>query len=157
MPFDLISAVVAAITVISGTTLFLQGRLTRSVILLAMAAVGSSLIFLYLGQTLVALLQLLVFVGGLSTYLIVAIAAEEKRASMRSGVAFAVAAVLISAGLLLALAGLPEAQPLGNSFSAAAETAFSSSYGLLFVSAFLLFATAIGSVVVIKRFAKLVV
>ncbi len=68
----------AAFTVASGMMMFLNKKLLHSVLFLALAAIGSSLIFIYISQTLVALLQLLVFVGSLCTYLIVVVAMEDE-------------------------------------------------------------------------------
>ncbi|MDE1874081.1 MAG: NADH-quinone oxidoreductase subunit J [Candidatus Micrarchaeota archaeon] len=157
MPIESLEILLAAVTVGSGAALFLQKRLMRSVIFLALAAVGSSLIFIYIGQTLVALLQLLVFVGGLSTYLIVAVAAEEKQVKMRNVFVFAASAIVLAVGFVAALSGLGPTQVSGNAFSGAAQNAFSEYYAVLFASVFLLFAVAVGSVAVIKKFAKLVV
>ncbi len=154
---DFLPILLSAITVVSGVALFLQKKLMRSVVFLALASFGSALIFLYLNQPLVALLQLLVFVGGLSTYLMVAVATEEKRVKMRNAIVFVIAGALMTAALFTALSGLQTAQLANNDFSTAAQSALSSYYAFFFIAIFLLFATAIGSVVVIKRFAKLVV
>lgn len=157
MALDLLAILLAIATVLSGFALFLQKKLLHSVVFLALAAGGSALIFIYLGQTLVAMLQLLIFVGGLSTYLIVAVATEEKQVKMRNAVAFAVASVVISAGLFAAVAGSSATTLAGNSFSEIAQGAISSYFMLILAAVFLLFAAAIGSVIVIKKFSKLVV
>ena len=157
MALDILSILLASITVLAGLALFLQKRLLHSVVFMALAAAGSALIFLYLGQVLVVLLQLLVFVGGLSTYLIVAIATEEKQVKMRNAVAFVVISVVISAGLLAAVSDTTAGTPAGNDFSTVAQAGIASYYALIFVAVFLLFAAALGSVIVIKRFSKLVV
>ena len=74
----------AALAVIASIFIFLQKRLIHAVLFLAIVFVSSSIIFLLLGQTLIAVLQMLIFVGGLSTYLIVAVATEEKGANLIS-------------------------------------------------------------------------
>ena len=70
---------IAAFTIISAAWVFLSRKLMHSVIALTIAFTGSASVFALLGQAEMALLQLFVFVGGLSTYLIVAVAAEEDR------------------------------------------------------------------------------
>ena len=146
------------VTVTSSVAIFLPKKLLHSVIFLALTATASSLILLYMGQLLVALLQLLVFVGGLSTYLIVAVASEEKHEKLSSRVRLAVATSVVLVVLSLLMYNMPGIQTgVGNSFSAAAQIAFSNNYALLFASVFLLFVTAIGSVLVIKKFSRLVV
>jgi NADH:ubiquinone oxidoreductase subunit 6 (subunit J) len=146
--------------------IFLRRKPLDSVICLAVAAAGSSLLFIYLGQTLVALLQLFVFVGGLSAYLVISTSLQEKSVNAPLlgralyWVKFFVAAVVVAAVLSLVLLGIGTGQqqaPAGNSFSSAAETAFGGQYALLYVSAFLLFAAAAGSVLTLRRFLKMVV
>jgi NADH:ubiquinone oxidoreductase subunit 6 (subunit J) len=157
MALELLIILLALATVLSGLLLFLQNKLLHSVIFLALAAAGSSLIFLYMRQALVAMLQLLVFVGGLSTYLMVAVATEEKRLKMSNAAAFLAASVILSAGLFAALSNLTAAPLAGNSFSALAQSAIPIYFALLFAAVFLLFAAAVGSIIVIKKFSKLVV
>ena len=156
MVLDILAAVLALLTVLSGLLLFLQKRLLHSVILLALTASASAFIFLYLDQVLVALLQLLVFVGGLSTYLIVAIATEEKGVKMQHVVAFLLTSVVLSAGLYAAISGFASGSFVGSDFSAVAEGSVAAYFPFILAAVFLLFAAAIGSVVVIKRFSKLV-
>lgn len=157
MALDALPVLLAFITILSGFALFLPKKLMHSVIFLALAAGASAAIFLYLNQVLIALLQLLVFVGGLSTYLIVSVAAEEKNAKLAGRAKFLVTSVVTALGLSLLVYGFPVAQPGGNDFSSAAQAAFSNYYAFLFVSVFLLFAVAIGSVLVIKKFSRMVV
>ena len=64
MALGFLAIILAILTAASGIAMILQRRLVHSVIFLAVAAAFSSFIFLYLNQVLVALLQLLVFVGG---------------------------------------------------------------------------------------------
>ena len=154
-----------AITVVPAILIFFERKPLHSVICLAVSEAGSSLIFVYLGQTLVALLQLFVFVGVLSAYMMIAAASEEKQAVAPSGrarhwIKFFAAALAVAAVLSLVLDGIGaghQPAPAGNSFSSSAEIAFGSEYSLLFASIFLLFAAAAGSVLVIRRFSKMVV
>ena len=157
MILDYLPILLAIITVLAGIGVFLQKKSFHSVIFLALASTGSALIFLYVGQTLIALLQLLVFVGGLSTYLIVAIATEEKQAKMSSNIVFLVASMVIAAGLSLLVYTLQPVQIGNNDFSTIAQNAFSQYYALFFAAVFLMFAVGIGSVLVMKKFTRLVV
>lgn len=156
MPFDFLSALLAAILVIAGILVFVQRRLVHAVVALAAVATISALMFLYLDETLVALLQLLIFVGGLSTYLMVAVAAEEKNVSIRSVAIFAVALALLGAVLVAVAYELPAQSQSGTSFLALAGSALGQYYGIIFASVFLLFAVAMASVLVIKKFSRLV-
>jgi NADH:ubiquinone oxidoreductase subunit 6 (subunit J) len=157
LALDFLTILIAIIAVAPGVALFLQKKLIHSVVFLAIAAAASTLIFLYLDQVLVALLQLLVFVGGLSTYLIVAIAAEEKQVKLASRVRFLLATVMIAAVLSALLLSLPAGVAAGNDFSSVAQASFSDYFALLLIAVLLIFASAVGSVLVIKKFARLVV
>ena len=154
MAFPTLLALLAVITIAPGIMIFFSRRILHSVLFLAAAAAGSSLIFLYLSQTLAALLQLLIFVGGLSTYLIVAVATEERKVMKADLVKFLSAALLIAVAFSYIVYGTPGTQMNGNSFSYSAEAAFSGYSAFLFAVAFLLFAAAIGSIVMIKRLSK---
>ncbi len=153
---DLLPALLGAMLVTAGIFVFVQRKLLHAVTALAAAAAVSALVFLYLNQALVALLQLLIFVGGLSTYLMVAVAAEEKFVNMRSAASFAAASILLGAVLIASVYGLPARAPSGTNFVQLAESAIGQYYGLMLASIFLLFAVAIASVLVIRRFARLV-
>jgi NADH:ubiquinone oxidoreductase subunit 6 (subunit J) len=145
------------LTLLSGILIFVRKKLLHSVIFLALSTVGISFVFLYLDQSLVALMQLLVFVGSLSTYLIVAVASEEKKEIRKGVVGFFVATAIMLSFLLPFVLGVGEGQVAANSFSSSAASAFSSNYAFLFASVFLLFAATLGSVVIIKKFSKMVV
>ncbi len=155
---DYVLLALAAVTVAAAIMVFIERRLLNAVVCLAACAAGSSLLFMYLGQTLVGLLQLFVFVGGLSTYLVVAVASEERNGATLGRARFVVAAVVIAAVLAVLLNGINPGQPqTGNSFVSSAESAFGSQYAMLYAMAFLLFSTAAGSVLAMKRFSKMVV
>lgn len=154
-----------AITVAPAFLIFLERKLLGSVICLGVVAAGSSLLFVYLGQTLVAMLQLFVFVGGLSAYLVIAATSEETRAAATGGgramhwIRFFAVTVAVAAVLSLVVVGIGVGQqvPAGNSFATAAEAAFGSQYALLYAAVFLMFSAAAGGVLVIRRFSKMVV
>jgi NADH:ubiquinone oxidoreductase subunit 6 (subunit J) len=147
-----------AVTLAPAALMFFERKLMNAVICLGISALGSSLLFLYLGQTLVGLLQLFVFVGGLSTYLVIAMASEERHAAMLSRGRFVMAAIVVAAVLSLLLNGISSSQTqTGNSFVSSAEAAFVGQYALIYAAAFLVFATAAGSVLVMKRFSRMVI
>lgn len=157
MPLPILLIFLAIFMVSSGIAVFLSKRLLFSVLFLAVSAIGSSLVFLYLSQTLVALLQLLVFVGSFSTYLVVAVAAEDREEKRISVLKFVVAAVIMAAGLSYFVYGVAPGQANENSFSQVAQVVFFDYYAPLFASVFVLFATALCSVVILKKFSKMVV
>ena len=152
-------AIVAAIMLISAIFIFVEKKLVHAVIALSFAFLGSALLFFLIGQTLVALLQLIVFVGGFSTYLIVAVATEEKTAKLINLRNFLVLALMLFVGAGIFLL---KYQPSGNAnlptnFLLSASSAFQSSYALFYVIVLLLFSVSISGVLIIRKFARLIV
>jgi len=150
---------IAAITIISSIFVFIEKKLIHAVAALSLAFMGSALLFFLLGQTFIALLQLIVFVGGLSTYLIVAVAAEEKSAMIIRLPVFFILAIALSAGLGLVLLGYVSATATNTApgFLDSATMALQGSYVLFYIMAVLLFGVSISGVLIIRKFAKLVV
>lgn len=157
MVLDSIFIAISILTIAAGLATFLSRRLLHSVLAITFAFIGSALIFIYLDQTFIALLQLFIFVGGLSTYLIVAVASEEAKGSI-SLVRFIPLLVIVAIGLsaLLVSTGLSQS-PSGNNFIATSGSAFTAYYPVFFMLGLLLFSTVIGSILIMKRFVRLVV
>jgi NADH-quinone oxidoreductase subunit J len=157
MFLDPLFIAIAILTIGAGLAVFLSRRILHSVLGLTFAFIGSALVFLYLGQTFVALLQLFVFVGGLSTYLIVAVAGEEASESV-SVYRFIPLLVIIALGLsTLAVSLGMGGPPSGNNFMAASSGALATYYPVLFMLGLLLFSTVMGSILIMKRFVRLIV
>ncbi len=150
---------VAAFTILSAIAIVAQKRLVYAVGAITMVFVGSAMIFVLLGQMLIAILQLLVFVGGLSTYLIVAVATEEKNARLVKLPVFGAITILLFIGLSLLLGYVPatSAPTAVPNFLSDAASAFTSSYPILYILVILLFSVAISGVLIIKKFTKLIV
>lgn len=147
----------AAILVFFAAMILESRRLIRAVLALTGVFFMSSLIILLLGQPLVALLQLIILVGGMSTYLIVAVAAEHGHEESVSGWVFALLFVLLFAALMpLVLVESGGIVSGSGNFLASAANDFSSYTYLFFLIALLVAASAIGSVVLIKRVVRLI-
>ncbi len=151
----------AALTVSSGIFVVMSRKLIYAIIFFALASVGSAIIFALLGQELIALLQLLVFTGGLATFLIIAVATEEKNWKSQGAMH---AKFLVLFSVIFAILAY-FAVSLGPAYNAVypsnvqsgAESAFSGSYMLLYAAMLLMFAAVTGSVLVLKKFAKIVI
>ncbi len=154
---EILFVLASLITICAAAAIFLSRRVIHSIIAVTFAFAGSAALFAYMNQVMLALLQLFIFVGGLSTYLMVAVASEDS--SMPLGVSRFVF-ILIVAGIglsviLLGNAATPQAsyatqtQPPGASLPAY--------YSLIFAMVALLFSGVLGSVLIIKRFVRLVV
>ena len=149
----------AALAVIASISIFLQKKLIHAVLSLAIAFVSSAFIFFLLGQTLMAVLQMLVFVGGLSTYLIVAVATEEKGANLISLRWLLALSVVLSIGLsatmVLHVPSQSASQPAG--FLGAASSALANSYAMLYMILILLFSVSISGILILRKFTRLLV
>src|SRR5208283_373994 len=77
----IIFIIISILTIGSAMAVFFSKRLLHAVLALTLAFGGSALFFLYADQPFAAFLQLFILVGGLSTYLIVALASEESKGS----------------------------------------------------------------------------
>ncbi len=149
---------ISALTVISALAIFFQKKLIYAVGAITCTFISSALLFILLGQTLIGLLLLIIFVGGLSTYLIVAVATEEKNTGLIKIPIFAVVAIIFFIGLTILLGYLPSStQSSAPSFLSAALLAFQSGYLTLYLVVFLLFGVAISGTLIIKKFNRLVV
>ncbi len=150
---------VAALIVGSAIFIFIERKLVHAIIALTVAFLGSAILFFLLGQMMIALLQLIVFVGGLSTYLIVAIDADEKSVRMVSAPVFidlaAIGAFILYVFLVWCLPTTTTNSP--NSFLTAATSALQSSYAMFYIIAVLLFAVSISGVLIIKKFTRMLV
>ena len=155
--FDVLSfAFMALLAILASVMLFLEEKLIRAAVALTLVFFSSSLVFVIIGQTFIALVQLLVFVGGLSTYLTVAVATEKKGARLNDLPIFAALSTVVSLGLLSMAPYLPSSQPGPGLFVASAIAAFSGEYAYLYLIVVLLFTATIGSVLVIRKFKRLI-
>ncbi len=152
-------ATLSIILVLFALMIFKSKNLINAILSLTGVFFMSSMILFFLGQALVALLQLIILVGGLSTYLIVAVASEPSKDKKVHVWAF----TLVFAVLFVIL--VPLAISIGNgyylsagsgNFVLAAANDFSTYPYLFFVIALLVAASAIGSVAVIRKIVKLV-
>ncbi len=156
---ELIAFVIAlAFTLAAAIAIFLEKSMLRAVVALALAMTGSAVLMFGIGESMIALLQLLIFVGGLSTYLLVAIAPEKRRPTGRAWfIGLAVVLALSLAAEAYYASGYVMAVPGTGAIQSYAGYAFQSYYAVLYVIAFALFTTAIGSVLVIRKFTRLIV
>lgn len=155
----IIFAAIAVFTIGSAVALFILRKLFHAVIALTLAFIGCSFVLLYLHETLLALILLLIFVGGISTYLIVAVATEEKRTKIISIPLLVLLTLLFTGGTLLFIYQSLQVQyqPASVDIEQMITSAFQAQYLLLYFMVLLLFSTTIGGTLVMKRFVKLLI
>ncbi|MGC8538605.1 MAG: NADH-quinone oxidoreductase subunit J [Candidatus Micrarchaeia archaeon] len=148
----------AALGFFIATFVFSEKSVYKAAIALALVFTVSSLIILLSSQVFLAVLQLLIMVGGIGTYLIVAVASETESEKRHAGMAtlFAVFAV-IAALLVYSIVGNPAgAGAVVQNINSEIQGAFSTYYLLFYLIIFLMFSAAIGSVVLLKRIVNIV-
>ncbi|MGC8587171.1 MAG: hypothetical protein ACP5K9_02695 [Candidatus Micrarchaeia archaeon] len=150
-------AAIAVLSLVFSMLVFAAKKLLHAVLALTSVFALSAALFALLGQELVALLQLFIFVGGLSLYLMVTIAAEYRGSEYTRLSYIPIIAIVVAAAMLLPMAGIFYVQQQSNSFLSAASAGFSNYYAILYFIATMLFAVGIGSILVLKRLVRLVV
>jgi NADH:ubiquinone oxidoreductase subunit 6 (subunit J) len=150
MAYDLVLFAVATLLGIASAVLvFMLKDVLHSVIALTFLFIANSAIFLILGQPFLALLQLFIMVGGVSTYAFVGVASSGYATNLTL---FALFAIVIFA--VLAYKGAPpnaivqQQNMLSTNYL---SQALASNVGLLYIMAVMLFGIALGSILLMKK------
>ncbi|MDE1761976.1 MAG: hypothetical protein KGH78_02155 [Candidatus Micrarchaeota archaeon] len=149
----------AAVAAAGAAAVLSQRELFKAAIGLAFVFIAVSGFVLLMGQPLLALFQLFILVGGLSTYLIVAVASEARTQfnhvdwRMFVGV-FVVLAIVLTYAVSV---NTPHVLGSGGETSQELISSISNYYALMAAVAFAVFAIGIGSILLIKRVVALVV
>ena len=148
---------IAIFTIGAAFFVYLSKSIMRSAIALALTFFGGSLAILFTGESILALMQLLIFVGGLSTYFIITLSLEREKSRNVNLMYFSILAIAVISSLIIMFMQLSEptnAQIMQNGFLTSFANNEESTYYLLYIIAFLPFAGAIGSILLIRRFVK---
>ncbi|MEM3781600.1 MAG: NADH-quinone oxidoreductase subunit J [Candidatus Micrarchaeaceae archaeon] len=153
----LFALIFSVLAFLFSASVFFTRSLIRQVALFALVALASSAIFAAEGQELVGVLQIIVFVGGISTYFMLSFdAKEESASSAKRKVALAASIALV--GSILAYAALSAsyapAASNSSSFSSASAQMLSLYYAVFYIILIMLLACAAGSVILIKKSEK---
>ncbi len=154
---DVLYVLISVFAVISALLVFIFKKLLHAALALTVTFLASALLFAAIGQTFIGLLQILIFVGGLSAYLIAAVATENKGKEMLKHASFFASAIVLSVAFTAIAFIVPQGAYLSSTFQQSSAAMFSQYYLVLFILTLLLFSTAIGGVIIIKKFRRLVV
>ncbi len=157
MLLDVLYVLISVLAVISALLVFVFKKLLHAALALTITFLASALLFAAIGQTFIGLLQILIFIGGLSAYLIAAVATENKGKEMLKHAPFFASAVVLSIAFTAIAMLVPQAAYVQSTFQQSSSIMFSQYYLILFILTLLLFSTAIGGVIIIKKFRRLVV
>lgn len=156
--FEVISfAIVSFIILLSSIMIFYQKSIMRAVILLTVSFGASSLIFFILNQNFIALLQLFIFVGGMSTYLIVAVSSEYKKIDKIEFIKMSIIAAVIFIAIFLSIIGVVTTNTLQSTdMITYLGYAFQGYFPIIYAAIIMLFLTSIGSILIIRKYVGLI-
>ncbi|MGI0100767.1 MAG: hypothetical protein ACREBH_03580 [Candidatus Micrarchaeaceae archaeon] len=153
MVYVVVFALIALLEVLSAVLMFAFKDITHVVLALSLLFVFNSAMFFMLSQPLLALLQLFIMVGGVSTYIFVGVAStgysKFKATDYRVlAIAYVTIFVLFSAkiaqiGTSAAQDNILTAQMIGSSLS--------SNIGILYLIMIMLFGVGIGSIILVNK------
>ncbi|MEM3019764.1 MAG: hypothetical protein QW194_00360 [Candidatus Micrarchaeaceae archaeon] len=150
---DLIFFIVAVFEIASVIAVFKLKDILHAAIALASVFFANSIMFLLIDQDLLAILQLFIMIGGVSTYIFVGVASGSfSRFKHTSYIGLAVISVVLAAVLLYPLVALGSSSTVSNALTGSEISAdMSSSIQYLYFVAIFIFAVSIGAVIVMKR------
>jgi NADH:ubiquinone oxidoreductase subunit 6 (subunit J) len=154
MAYDLVLVAIAALLgIVSAVFVFLLKDVLHSVIALTLLFIANSALFLILNQPFLALLQLFIMVGGVSTYAFVGAASSSYSNFKHTNLTiFAIAVVVLSAVLLYGgIRANAVAQQQNTLSSADVSQSLGANMGLLYIMAIMLFGIALGSILLMKK------
>ena len=101
---------IAIFTIGAAFFVYLSKSIMRSAIALALTFFGGSLAILFTGESILALMQLLIFVGGLSTYFIITLSLEREKSRNVNLMYFSILAIAVVSSLIIMFMQLSEPQ-----------------------------------------------
>jgi NADH:ubiquinone oxidoreductase subunit 6 (subunit J) len=144
---------VALLEVLSALLIFVFKDILHAVLALSAMFIFNSAIFLVLAQPLLALLQLFIMVGGVSTYAFVGVAAGSySRFKHTDLLVFAGLVIIVTLTIYLKAgqAGVTASQQNTISKNLIAIT-LSNDAGMLYMATALLFGTGLGSIILMRK------
>ncbi len=151
-----IVAIIAVLELAAIAFIFISKSLLHSVISLTLAFVANSALFLAMQQPFLAIIQLFIFVGGISTYAIVGVAsASFSKFPHTNRLAFVAVFIILLAVISYPVFGMKNTVMQYNQFTALqVKTGISSYMGLFYLITAMLFGIAIGSIILVKSLGR---
>jgi len=157
MDYTLLFAAVATLEIISAMLVFTFRNVLHSVLALSMTFLFNSILFLAMQQTLLALIQLFIMVGGVSTYIFVGVSSSglskfRHTSLLALGILAPLLIVAYATNLVYVIQGTStqENQVTGLMI----KSALGANIGILYVIAFVLFATGLSSIILLKSMGR---
>lgn len=153
MAYTALFVIIALLEIFSAVFVFFFKDILHAVLALSMVFVFNSALFLVLAQPLLALIQLFVMVGGVSTYIFVGVASPSySKFRGTNYVAFAAIYLVILLVFTVKVAQIsPSAIEQNTVSSTLISETLSSNAGLLYILTILLFGTGFGSIMLMRK------
>ncbi len=148
--------IMAMLELVSIAAIFVLKDFLHIGIMLAGVFLLNSLMFLILGQPLLAIIQLFILIGGITTYIVIGVASTSYSEFTHTNVAkLAVASIILFAVIAYPMHALQFSQGHPNAFSGSGISDSISLYlPLFYILAIMIFAAAFGSIILFKRIGK---
>ncbi len=145
--------IVALLEIISALMIFVFRDMLHVVLALSVMFIFNSALFLILGQPLLALLQLFIMVGGISTYIFIGVAAGSysKFKHMNLAVFIALLVIMIALFYFRASQVNVSANEQNVLSSQMVSATLTQNAGLLYVITAMLFGTGLGSIILMRK------
>lgn len=154
---DIVFAVIAVVELTAIVLMFKSKRMLHAMAAFAMFLFGIAFVLALLGLALLALLQIFIMVGGISTYMFVGVASENlSKFNHTSAIALAVMAIILFLALSYRFYNVQTTQANGiNTLSNSNLAKFvGSDVALFYMIALLLFGSGMASIILIKRIGR---
>jgi NADH:ubiquinone oxidoreductase subunit 6 (subunit J) len=152
MVYLILFAALAAAELASVSLIFMFKDMMHSVLALSSVFFFNSLLFLAMGQPLLALLQLFVMMGGVSTFLFVGVSSEGAPRFKRTGLpALALLSAALFAICLYGSYGLQFTEHPEALTAATIGNLLAGGVGQLYLMVFALFGVALGAILVLRK------
>ncbi len=145
--------IITAMAIVLSGLMLLFRNILYTVIALTGLFIANSLFFLLLGQPLLAVVQLFIMVGGISTFLFVGVASYNysRFKFTRVGV-LVIVWVVMTAVMLIPLPSMTFSSPSRAVFGSAAVTlSMGPSVALFYIMLIVMFGITLGSIILLKR------
>ncbi|MDE1871638.1 MAG: hypothetical protein KGI06_05375 [Candidatus Micrarchaeota archaeon] len=156
MAYVAIFVIIALLEIISAILVFVFKNILHIVLALSSLFIFNSAMFFVLGQPLLALLQVFIMVGGISTYIFIGVAAGSY--SKFRGTNYAVLAIVYVAIFALFSVKVMQSGIYANAQNTLTSVEVSQSLlqnsGLLYFLAIMLFGTGFGSILLMKKLGR---
>ncbi|HUY70578.1 MAG TPA: hypothetical protein VMV00_03370 [Candidatus Baltobacteraceae bacterium] len=157
MDYTLLFAAVATLEIISAMLVFTFRNVLHSVLALSLAFLFNSILFLAMQQTLLALIQLFIMVGGVSTYIFVGVSSSglskfRHTSLLVLGILAPLLIVAYATNLVYVTQGTSTQQNQVSGLMI--KSALGANIGVLYIITFVLFATGLSSIILLKSMGR---